>query len=332
MKQLNKEGNMFGEVIDFLVDAKKSYKEFDKLLQFYKFKDNITHKQHFHEVCQEIALFFEQMFGTTGMKITTYDIEKSFEMELYSYGNKIEVVESPNIISYDFSKSYALNGRMFFFIEDKKRLDELKENSKFLNFMFYEMKNILINYLAIQKIKDNSFVDEITSLPNRRFLTNHLQTVLGVAKKENLQIALLKIDVDHFKAILEEFNYNIGNEVLKKVAKVLQNNISSTDIITKFEGNTFLVCMENIQKKQEIEEFATQCIEEFAKEYVVVNQQTSQKLYKTICIGIVIYPEDGENFDELFRNCDIALDEAKNKGRSTYEFYANEQNCVIDLF
>jgi len=323
---------MFGEVVDFLVDAKKSYREFDKLLQFYKFKDNISHKQHFGEVCEEIALFFEQMLSASGMKITTYDIEKSFEIELYTYGKPIENIYAPNVFSYDFSKSYALNGRLFFLVEDEEKLEKIKKNQKCLNFMFYEMKLILLNYLAMEKIKENSFVDDITGLPNRRFLIRHLGTLFEIAKREGFKIALLKVDVDRFKAILEEFNYNVGNEVLKKVAKVLQNNISKTDIVTKFEGNSFLVCMEDIKDKEEAAAFSQKVIDEFAQEYVVVNADTSQKLFKTICIGIVMYPDEGESFDDLFRNCDIALDEAKNNGRSSFKFYENEQNCTIALF
>ena len=323
---------MFGEVVDFLVDAKKSYRDFDKLLQFYKFKDTIAHKQNFGDVCTEIALFFEQMLSATGMKITTYDIEKSFEIELFSHGKEIVNTNAPNVFSYDFSKSYALNGRIFFLVEDEEKLEKIQENKKCLSFMFYEIKLILLNYLAMEKIKENSYVDDITSLPNRRFLIKHLSTLFEIAKREEFKMALLKVDVDHFKAIIEEFNYDVGNEVLKKVAKVLQNNISKTDIVTKFEGNTFLVCMEDIEDKNEVIEFVQKAIEEFSKKFVVVNPVTSQKLFKTICMGIVIYPDDGENFDDLFRNCDIALDEAKNKGRSSYEFYANEQNCAIDLF
>ena len=323
---------MFGEVIDFLVDAKKSYRDFDKLLQFYKFKDDIAHKQNFGDVCTEIALFFEQMLSATGMKITTYDIEKSFEMELFTHGQKIDNINAPNIFSYDFSKSYALNGRIFFLVEDEEQLAKIKEDQKCLNFMFYEMKQILLNYLAMEKIKENSFIDDITGLPNRRFLIKHLSTICEIAKREDFKVALLKVDVDHFKAIIEEFNYDIGNQVLKKVAKVLQHNISKTDIVTKFEGNSFLVCMEDVKEKEEAAVLAQKCIDEFAKEFVIVNSSTSQKLFKTICMGIVVYPDDGESFDDLFRNCDIALDEAKNKGRSSYEFYANEQNCAIDLF
>ena len=323
---------MFGEVVDFLVDAKKSYRDFDKLLQFYKFKDNIAHKQNFGDVCTEIALFFEHMLHATGMKITTYDIEKSFEIELFSHGKIIQNTSAPDVFSYDFSKSYALNGRIFFLVEDKEKLEKIKENKKCLNFMFYEMKLILLNYLAMEKIKETSYVDDITSLPNRRFLIKHLSTLFEIAKREDFKIALLKVDVDHFKAIIEEFNYDIGNQVLKKVAKVLQENISKTDIVTKFEGNSFLVCMEDIKQNQEASDFAQKCIDDFAKEFVVVDSISSQKLFKTICMGIVVYPDDGENFDELFRNCDIALDEAKNKGRSSFEFYADEQNCAIDLF
>lgn len=323
---------MFSDVVKFLNEAQKSDEQFAKLLEFYKFKDKIAHKQTFNEVCKEVASFFKQLFHTSSMKITTYDIEKSFESTLFLYGNDIKNLNASNVIKYDFSKSYALNGRIYFEVIDLKILEEINQNKSFLNFMFYEIKQILLNFLAIDKIKENTFVDEITGLPNRRFLINHLRSLFEIAKNEGFKIGLLKVDVDHFKAIIEEFNYEIGNQVLKRITKVLQEKIAKTDIVTKFEGNTFLVCMQDLKDTCDAEKLAHSAIETFAKEFIIVNKLTSQKLFKTISIGIAIYPQDGENFDDLFRNVDIALDEAKNKGRSSYEFYKKEQNCTIDLF
>ena len=105
-----------------------------------------------------------------------------------------------------------------------------------------------------------------------------------------------------------------------------------TDIVTKFEGNSLLICMQDIKDNNEISHLAQKCIDDFANQSVIVNDKTNQKLQKTICIGIAIYPDNGTTLDEIFRNTDIALEEAKNKGRSSFEFFKEEQNSAIDFF
>jgi len=323
---------MIQDVVNFLTETKKSYKQFDRLLSFYNFKDEIAHKQNLIDVCGPIAVFLQNNFHMKNLKVTTYDIELSHEKILYKYGENFDEQRGDHILSFDFSKSYFLNGRLYFQICDKENYEAVQEDKSFLHFILYELKHILANHLAIEKLKEQSYIDELSGLPNRKFVVKHLTSLLEISKKEHFQISLLKIDVDRFKAVIEEFNFSIGNEVLKKLSKVLQKNISNTDIVTKFEENSFLICMQDVKDPQEASTLAQKCIDDFKEEFVIVNHKTNQKLFKTICIGITNYPDDGETLDELFKNCDIALDEAKNKGRSSYQFFQDEENNSISLF
>lgn len=322
----------YKNVKSFLSEIKDSKKQFNRLMEFFEFKEKIAHKQNFEDACKAIAVFFRENFYVTSMKVTSYDIEHSFEKELYIYGENFNESFEKGIIKFDFSKSYSLNGRVYWKVVDENRYEEVLKDKVFLDFILYEIKHILINYLAIVQLKQNTYMDDITLLPNRRFLVKHLSSLLEVAKKENIKIALLKVDIDRFKSVLEEFNYEVSNKVLNKLSNVLQQNISNTDIVTKFEINSFMICMQDLKDECEASVLAKNCIDQFSKEFVIVDENTKQKLFKTISIGIVIYPNDGETLDVLFKNSDIALDEAKNKGRSSFEFFQKEQNCSIDLF
>lgn len=323
---------MIQSVEDFLNETKVSSKQFDRLVQFFHFKDSISYKQHFKDAFSEIATFFQENFNVKNIKITSYDIEYAKDTELFHLGEAFNEITDTCIFSFDFSRSYALNGRIFFQVENQEQLNKVYEDQNYLDFIFYELRDILSSHLAIEKLRDSTLIDDVTQLPNRRFLLTHLSTLLPVMKKENLKMALLKIDIDRFKSILEEFNYAISNKVLKKLASTLNNYTTDTELLVRFEGNTFLICMEDIKDDNEASNLAIQCIESFAKHFVVVDSRTQQKLYKTISVGITIYPTDGTNLDELFRNCDIALDEAKNKGRSSYEFFQRDNSACIDFF
>lgn len=323
---------MIENVVDFLVETKKSYKKFDKLIEFYDFKDKVVHIQHFKDVCDLTFEFFKNEFHAKNLKVTTYDIEQSLEKKLYCNGDDFNENLDPFVFSFDFSKSYALNGRIFFQVSTNEEFEEISDNKNYLEYIFFELRTILSNYLAIEKLKESSYVDHLTELPNRRFLLKHLNSLLPLAKKENIQIAFLKIEVDRLKAVIEEFDYEISNKVIKLLSKVLQKNISDTDLLTKFEGESFLICMQDVKTEDEIINLANKCIEDFASQSVVVNQKTNQTLKKTICVGISLYPDDSDELNDIFKNLDIALDEARNKGRSSYEFYKEEQNSAIDLF
>ncbi|MEA3289901.1 MAG: GGDEF domain-containing protein [Campylobacterota bacterium] len=323
---------MIESVRRYLEEVKISYKEFDRLINFYEFIDTVKHKQYFEDVCTVIAKWFEDSFKTDAMKITTYDIEQSVEKVVYESSNTFDEHSEPFVLSFDFSKSYQLNGRIFFKFNNAEYKEKVDNDKLYLDFIFYELRSILINHFAIKKLQDSSFMDDTLHLPNRKFLIAHLNNLTPIVLKENIELAVLKIEVDRFKAVVDEFNYDIGVQVLKKLTEILKSNISDTDLVTKFDHNSFLICMQDVKDDSEISSLAQKCIDDFAKQEVIVDDSTKQTLKKTICVGISIYPKDGETLDELFKNTDIALDEAKNLGRSSYEFYKNEQNSAIDFF
>ena len=319
-------------VVEFLKESKTSYKVFDKLLAFYDFKYEVMHKQYFREVCDEIYKFFRDHLSVDNIKITKYDIEHSVEKILYLKGNDFNENRDNNILNFDFSKSYALNGRIFFQIDSKEKFQEIEADKNFLNYILFELKGILSNYLAIEKLKESSYIDDLTNIPNRRFLIAHLNSTIPIAKKENIKIAFLKIEVDRLKAVTEEFNYEITNSIIKLLANSLKKYVHDTDLLTKFEGDSFMIAMQDFKDIAEISSLAQKCIDDFASKSVIINHKTNQKLQKTICIGVSVYPDDGTQLEDIFRNSDIALDEAKNRGRGSFEFYKDEQNSALDLF
>lgn len=320
-------------VVDFLKSTKISYREFDRLLSFFQLKNDLIYKQNFLEVCNSVSKYLKDNLHAVNIKISTYDIEYAQETTVYLNGDDFDPTKTPNVISFDFSKSYTLNGRLYFTIDSKVHYNLLlKEDENFLEYMFFEFKAILSTYLALEKMQEACYIDEVTGLENRRFLINHMESLLPVVQKESIKLALLKIEIDRLKAVVEEFNYEISQQVLKKLANVLKENVQGTNIVTKFEGDTFLVLMQDVDSEDEITTLAQKIIDDFAKQSVTVNAKTGQKLQKTICAGIVQYPQDGTTLNTLFSNVDIALDEAKNKGRSSFEFYKEEQNSALDLF
>jgi diguanylate cyclase (GGDEF)-like protein len=143
------------------------------------------------------------------------------------------------------------------------------------------------------------------------------------------------VGIDHFKAVIDEFDHDIGDQVLVELAKVIHTNISEFDMVARLSGDEFLISMLSTSNKNEIIKIANNIIKDFSEVKVLVNSETNQTLQKTVCIGIDLYnlSSNDANIDKTIKNSDIALYEAKNKGRSQMFFYDELQpEDTIHLF
>jgi len=146
------------------------------------------------------------------------------------------------------------------------------------------------------------------------------------------KIAFLVVEIDHFKAVLDEFNYDIGDKVLLALSRVLKSQIRDSDFVIRLGNETFLVILQNIAEEDNALYVANKLIEAFKKEKVVVNEESGQVLMKTISIGITFYPKDGLNLDTIIRKSDIAVREAKNNSRSSAFVFSEDETSKIELF
>ncbi len=140
------------------------------------------------------------------------------------------------------------------------------------------------------------------------------------------------VGVDRFKAVIEEFDHDIGDKVLIELAKVIHSEIKGFDIVSRLTGDEFLVALVNNPDIEKAVQVAQNIINQFAEVEIVVNPSTNQVLKKTVCIGISLYPDDGDDINQILKNSDYFLSEAKNKGRSQYAIYKKEDESYIDLF
>jgi diguanylate cyclase (GGDEF)-like protein len=140
------------------------------------------------------------------------------------------------------------------------------------------------------------------------------------------------VGVDHFKAVIDEFDYDIGDKVLIELAKVIHGNIKSFDIVARLTGDEFLVALVDLTSDKQAIEIAQRIIDDFAKTNIIIDEKKNIVLKKTICIGISSYPQDSDNISEVIKNSDNFLYEAKNKGRGQYAIFDTQKLSSIELF
>lgn len=227
-------------------------------------------------------------------------------------------------------------------LNSKKNLDItilcIEENLEFLNNHIEEIKSIfniisltIYNKYLEEELEHMEFKDSLTGVYNRQFVDEYLKKALPLSNREDKKIAFLKVGIDHFKAVIDEFTYEIGDKVLKTLVNTLKHTIRDTDIIARVESDEFIIVLHHIINEENAILIADKIINNFQKEKIIVDKETKQILKKTICTGILIYPDDEKKVDEIFRSTDIALYEAKNKGRGQSFKFQKDAN-VIELF
>ncbi|MED4404115.1 GGDEF domain-containing protein [Metabacillus fastidiosus] len=180
---------------------------------------------------------------------------------------------------------------------------------------YKELELIRLN----KKFENLSLIDELTGLFNRRgFLKLSEQVILNNSKS-----ICLFIDLDKFKFINDNYGHDIGNELLKVIAKRLNNCLLEVDIIGRIGGDEF-VCLLTNTDVNNVKQIASNIIISLSKPILILEHQ----LIVTPSIGIAISPCNGNNIEKLLRNADLAMYEAKRQGKNNFQFYKEEPNLL----
>ncbi len=169
--------------------------------------------------------------------------------------------------------------------------------------------------------------DVLTGLPNRYLLGDRLEQSISFAQRHKTRMAVLYIDLDHFKHINDSLGHDIGDALLKMVAQRLRSSLRNSDTLARQGGDEFIALLGDLSTEDEVIFVAEKMIESLCSEFMVGEHQLSV----TPSIGVSIYPDDGETPVRLLRNADLAMYRAKDAGRNRFEFYLPEMNAKAVL-
>ncbi|KRR07207.1 EAL domain-containing protein [Bradyrhizobium valentinum] len=159
--------------------------------------------------------------------------------------------------------------------------------------------------------------DALTNLPNRTLFREQLEKALRLAKRSD-QLAVLCLDLDHFKDINDSLGHPVGDALLKEVARRLGECITEHDTVARLGGDEFAI----VQFCSDCDPSAVALLASHVAEQVSAPYEIAgHQLIIGVSIGISLAPEDGKNPDELLKKADLALYRAKEDGRGTYRFF-----------
>jgi len=160
--------------------------------------------------------------------------------------------------------------------------------------------------------------DSLTELPNRLLCKSRLEHALHHAKRDGSQLAVLFVDLDRFKGVNDSLGHPVGDELLRTIARRMYERLRSEDTLARMGGDEFVVLLEQEVSPRSVAQVAGKLRDLFVEPLTLGGHE----LYITASIGISLYPTDGEDADTLLRNADLAMYQAKNQGRNTFQFYS----------
>jgi len=171
-----------------------------------------------------------------------------------------------------------------------------------------------------EKLHFQAHHDALTGLANRVLLFDRLKQGIQKAKRGGNTLALLYLDLDHFKEINDSLGHETGDTVLLKVTKILQESVRNEDTIARLGGDEFAIIIDDLNNKLDVIAIAEKIIGNIAKPIFIDHHP----LYVSSSIGISLFPDDSDDCNNLLKYADSAMYKAKAEGRNNFQFYSAE--------
>jgi len=165
--------------------------------------------------------------------------------------------------------------------------------------------------------------DFLTELPNRLLLNDRLTQAIASAQRHRTLVAVLFLDVDHFKHINDSLGHAIGDQLLQSIAQRLVACVRHSDTVSRHGGDEFVILLSEVARAEHAAFTADKILAAVSRPHRIGHQD----LQVTVSVGIGVYPDDGADAEALLKNADIALFQAKAHGRSNHQFFEREMDA-----
>jgi diguanylate cyclase (GGDEF)-like protein/PAS domain S-box-containing protein len=179
------------------------------------------------------------------------------------------------------------------------------------------IRDLRDRHAAQARIHHLAHHDTLTGLPNRSAFMEYLEHLLVAARDGGSHLAVLFIDLDHFKRINDSLGHLVGDTLLRTAASRITGNLRTTDVVSRFGGDEFMVLLTHVAHRNDVTEVAQKLL--LAIEAPL--HAEGRPLSVTASIGIAMFPNDGMSAEELIKHADTAMYLAKARGRAQFRFF-----------
>lgn len=192
----------------------------------------------------------------------------------------------------------------------------------------FDDKGAIQNYVALfsditekkkaaEKIWEHANYDALTHLPNRRLFNDRLEQGIKMADRSGASLALLFIDLDHFKEVNDTFGHQVGDELLLQVAARITAELRATDTVARMGGDEFTAILPEVTGPTDIDKVAQSLVDTLVKPFYIGQEE----IHVSASIGASIYPQDANGLTGLINTADAAMYLSKQQGRNRFNFF-----------
>ncbi|MFO0122734.1 MAG: diguanylate cyclase domain-containing protein, partial [Inhella sp.] len=210
---------------------------------------------------------------------------------------------------------------------DWQRGDELGELGQHLNHAGEQIDSLLADMEAKNtQLRQMAMYDHLTQLPNRTLFREVFTHEAAFARRHRHVMALLFVDLDRFKAINDTLGHAAGDRLLLMVSERLRGAVRGSDLVCRISGDEFLLLLSDAKSPEMVQATVQRMLESLSD---MLELSGGQQAQVSASVGIALYPQDGEDFDELVRHADMAMYQAKQDGRARYAFYEAHLDAAL---
>ncbi|MCG3688207.1 GGDEF domain-containing protein [Aliarcobacter butzleri] len=319
-------------ILELIKQSATDENAFKSLESIFNFYEQLQYATNIKQVAEDIFIWLNKDFDVNNLIFSLFDINKSIKENILIKGKEFYLDDD---LSHFFivNTHTNLNATVSFCATSQEHSKFLEEKYQTIEAAFSQVSPIIQNNILKKNFIDSLSLDSVTNVYTRDYLIKMLSERIRLLESEQNEMYLLMIGIDRFKAIIDEFNYEIGDKVLIELARVIHSNISEFDMVGRLDADTFLVSLNDCNEIQACN-IAKKIISDFSEIDILVDKRSGQTLKKTICVGLERYlPNYNISLDDSIKNADTALYEARNKGRGQFfKFSDLKSEDNIDLF
>ena len=167
--------------------------------------------------------------------------------------------------------------------------------------------------------------DALTELPNRILFSDRISFAISQAKRNNMRVAVMFLDMDRFKVVNDSLGHIAGDKLLQKISKRLKLCIRDSDTLARVGGDEFNLMLPDINSRDDVTNLVNKITQALEAPFMI----ESNEVYVTFSIGTAIFPEDGDNSETLIKHADMAMYNIKGKGKNGHEFFSDHMKVLF---
>lgn len=309
---------MRNSIIELIKQSASDKVAFETLDSIFKLYEQLQYSSNLNQLASDIFLWLEEEFAIKNMVFSLFDINKNNKTDILAKGDKFYLDDDLSQF-FIINTHTNLNATISFCASSEEHSLFLENKYNSIEATFFIISTIVQNAILKKNFIDSASLDSVTNVFSSHYFIENLSSYLKLSNNKQNEIFLLMIGIDRFKAVVDEFNYEIADKVLIELVRVIHSNINEFDIVGRLETDTFLVSILSNDDENQACEVAKKIISDFSKARVIVNEETRQTLQKTVSIGFEKFVLNSNmSLDDAIKNADIALVEAKNRGRGEF--------------